>query len=679
MSAPSPYSPFLARTTRILGGVFGATVLLALLSSSSPIRWDLKALGYMMPRAGEGELPMGKSILFVSPTGEGRSADISHYGLELRTFPDGQAVWMAFREAVGAVPWDLRLAVDRDGVVWRQHDGAWVVEPQEVIQALLRDTSILAMDQATATETRRRLSLGAGHAVYTLAPNHLGFATKPAWRFPLATFARVFAVLVAWTFLVCLATRCLVRSGSSAVFAAALAVPLGLAVWIAAVYLLGLVSALAVPLAAVACVVGGTLGHLLVRAAGAGQPPPLEPGHPAVQGSSRPRRFRWLSACGVCGAAIIALWFVTCVFQMDFDGDLFTHWLPAARLHHLEGRHDVASLVAHYGVAHEATYPPAFPILLSTLMWMSNMPADASLQFGTECHVFVLLYRLCVVGLHASFLAALWGWVRQQRGSGDPSVSSTWLGAILALMGLVPLLRGQPYAAEVVLVPLVGLAVLSFIDGVGSMRHSSIYVAIGLSALCVFTKNDAMVIAPMIMGPWLLWYLLRRGWPSRSRLAADIAVLTVSALPVLLWWLDRARCGADANFMFRPVALSGLLGDLGGTARVLARACRILLAHGEWLTVPLVLVGVLSGVASRERRVMDAVGAVLVGSGILGCLGAFALVFCFSAIDPIAHMDCAYERLAYSALVAAVLFAWTRTVQSRSGPCPSGAQGGEHA
>lgn len=646
----------------VVRAAFGAllgTALIGLVSSLSPIRWDRKALGFVLPRAIDGDLPSGQSILFISPDSSGKHAAISHYGLELRTFPEGRAAWMAFREGVSDTPWDLAWTVDRTGGIFLRQGSEWLSADEGARETLLEGAVLLAADEQTALETRRRLALPPDREVRVLDASRLGFVESPRWRMPFGAIMRTFMVLLVGLMVAGAFAQWLVAGGCDPCMSMAMAFPLTLMAWCSTGYLVGFAGG-SFPLWALA---GVGLGATLLRGlwtprarrfagfkAKAG-----EDGRPAYSSTiariigAMTRMWWFLPA--------VALWGAFCLFQLDFDGDVFTHWLPSARSHYLLGRHDIAFLVKQFGVAHEATYPPGFPVFLSSLMWASGVPPSAVLDIGVPTHLFVLLYRLTTVALHGSIFAAAWGWLRQYQPKDAPKVWGVWVGLVLALMGMVPLFRGQPTAAEVFLVPIVGFAVLALADGVQWRRGVSMVAGLAFACFCVFIKNDSQVIVLLLMAPWVLWFLLRSrrwSWPS---LVTSMGLLALAALPVLTWWIDRARCGADANFMFRPVQLSEVLERprvLLGTA---GAALRLLFSQGGWLVVPLAALGLGAVLRCRPRTPVDLVGAFLVAGGLCAHLAAFGAVFAFSNSDPFMHLHAAYGRIAASAVVAAVIFA----------------------
>src|SRR3974390_371384 len=81
--------------------------------------------------------------------------------------------------------------------------------------------------------------------------------------------------------------------------------------------------------------------------------------------------------------------------RLDFDGDFFNNWLPQGRFFYFLGRHD-PSLIAQQGSWQAASYPPGYGILLSTVMWMSEMNLTASFVPGMDPSFAILIYRLLV-------------------------------------------------------------------------------------------------------------------------------------------------------------------------------------------------------------------------------------------------------------------------------------------
>ena len=67
------------------------TLSIAAAVSLSPIRWDLKSLGPVLPRLAAENLTPGEDILYVSSGTRSFDRNLVSYGLDLLTFPGGRA------------------------------------------------------------------------------------------------------------------------------------------------------------------------------------------------------------------------------------------------------------------------------------------------------------------------------------------------------------------------------------------------------------------------------------------------------------------------------------------------------------------------------------------------------------------------------------------------------------
>ena len=337
---------------------------------------------------------------------------------------------------------------------------------------------------------------------------------------------------------------------------------------------------------------------------------------------------------------LVAVFLAVFVLRLDFDGDLFTHWLPMARSHHLLGRHDVPALLDRYGLAHEATYPPGFPILISTLLWVAGADPQASLQLGDESHAAILLYRLLVAALSLSFLvaaAALASAVFRDR--------SSPLLPLVALPLLIPVFLGQPMSGEVYLVPLLGASILALWAGDAFESPSLTRVGLLLAASGLFVKREALVIVPLVVLPWYLAGALTK----RKSLAGDLAVAGLALLPFVVWRIQLAALHLRENFMFDDPAWGRLASPL--LPRLAEQALKTVLANGTWTALFLVLPAALVWNARR-----GAWRDLLVPAGIVVYAPLMAAVYVFSRSEPLHHMDTSYERLLMVAVLCGGLY-----------------------
>lgn len=648
-----------------------ATVVVCLALCLSPIRWDYKAFGFVMPRWRSGEIPAGDSIVYVTRGRTGDAAAIYKYGLPLKTFPNGDGVWVALEKSRASRGYNPGYRLDAQGrwhttekddqgSHWAQIEGM----PHRLERIAQKGTFVFESEEVRETFRDRYAGRGLSRFVVA-ASERKGFFEAPGWRLRGTLILRLVFVSIMLALTWRALSSWLFRETGEWLVSCALAVPLTLVVCSFAVYLLGFVTSSAVFFG---LLVGGGAGTWWLYRAGEGKMGDATPDDditgrmPVLRwddGAGKMPAILWDGAAGrmpaiLCAAVGLVVYLGLAALQLDFDGDLFTHWLPSARFHHLLGRHDIGTLYAEYGGAHETTYPPGFPIFLSVLMWVAGVPRDASLQFGPSTNAFTFLYRLAVPILQLSFVIGLVGYVGQRLREGVPRGIA--LGAIGLLVLLAsPVLRAQPMAGEVYLVPMVGMAALALYGGTSSGTRRLTWCGIVLAAGCLFIKNDVLLIIPALLLP--IYVVGRLSWHRAAwkAVAADAGVAVLALVPWLVWRIRLGGLGIDTNFMFDPVEPSRLMEQKSLVVALLMRALKYQFRTGGWLifavAVPALTLWRLFAAKDWRGR-----AEVLIPAGVV-CYGfGIVTIYVFSRSDPFTHFATSYGRLTASTLVCGLLY-----------------------
>jgi hypothetical protein len=624
----------MTRLYRVAAAAALATVFLGACLCFSPVRWDRKALRASWLDPVDRSLPQGTNLLYVSSDDSWPHGHVAAYGLDLTTFPDGRKAWLVFAEGNSEGPWKADVLVDPSGVFFvRAGRRGWlsVSAAPEPVRTIATTGVVLVASTDVRDQLLVRWPGLDPTRISVLSSGRAPLFEGPAARVGFGLLLRLFLA----SFVVFALAVTLWRAPAAWPSLRAFHVGLGLALLVtihaSLVFFLGRVTRNATGLTL--AVEAAALAMALTRIGQRGTTHLLAPAPPL----RRPRRVRSVVAL------LAMLYAAGFVLRLDFDGDLLTHWIPMARSHHLLGRHDVGSLIARYGVAHQVTYPPGFPILISTLLWVSGADRAASFTPGSATHALVFLYRLASAGFSFAFLAGLgsvFRAIRSERGL-------AWLIPPATSALLLPLFLGKPTSGEVVFVPIVGFAMVAFLAGHAFRRVAYTRAGLALAVLSLFFKNDAMLILPLVVLPWYL-----ASGPRFRAARWEAAVVLAAALPVVLWRLEILGLGVRSNFMFDPVSWTRLRTGLDVLPIIAANAAKILLASNFWVAFALALPPAALWDIRQRRNVWL---AVPFGTALYVPLAAG--IYVFSRSDPVFHMDTSYERLLMTAVLGAVLYA----------------------
>lgn len=619
-------------------GCLAAGLALILVLVSSPIRWDAKAFRSIWV---ESDVPLepGTRVLFVSADNEWPAGHVSDYGLELVTFPGGDSKWIVPSEGYHAGSWTPDLVLDPDGTFTPMRERGGEAKP-----SIDRSTVILVSSPELEAVIAARWPESAAATVRTLAPPRASMIGGPR----LLTGAQVgrlllFGIVVGG----CLIAAWLSSRGLRPM-ARVIAVAIALPAWVAIHTLLNFgLGKLHLPPAAGAFALEAVLLWSFVFRSLAR--PVVDRSESDARPSVSRVRVGLMCALGVLvlgqmGASIV---------RRDFDGDLLTHWLPAARSYYYVGDHDIGFLTSRFGVHHEATYPPAFPIMIASLMWVADADPARSLEPGVSTHVFVFLYRLVLALLCTAVLVGAGALVLCVA----PDAWSVAIGFPLAIVLVVPLMSGRPNAGDVFLVPFVAAALLAWLAACLLRWRALVSVAVLLGLFTLMTKNDATVIWPLVLLPWLV--LL----PDRLHLRArDVALpAALVALPWLFWKSAMMKLGAGAHFAFEPFSWTGLLARQEILGSLYARAAQLLLSIPGWVPILLLLpASVVWLIATRRWRELP----IPLGAGAYVAL--LPLICSFAQGERMGHLDVSFERIASSGFVSLLFFGLSVVLRSHA-------------
>ncbi len=623
------------------------TFLIAVMVSLSPIRWDIKAFGPVLPQVEAPGLEANSNVLFVSADNEWENGHFAQYGLDMVTFPKGKFQWMIFKEGDrGVYTWPTNWMIDQAGRLYRSgSDQVWpsTADAPDDLKQFIKFGQVVVRTTNTKVKLLERWPELTEAMILTMKAGTSRFIEIPRVRITLAQCLRLF--LLVFIFVVPMVFGgWIVKEDHYEVrklLNAALVFPGVLVLHTALVYLLGNITSSGISTALLVELISaiGLLGFMCRGFSNNSGVRELKP----EDGNRRPLH-RWLLAAA-------ALIFVSSsMLRLDFDGDMLTQYLPVARYHYLEGRHDPRALISRYGVMTQATYPPGFPISISSLMWVSEVNKDA-VGFNYPTNLMVFLYRLLLTALHLSFLVAL-GALLNCLGNGKHGFN--WLLPLVAISFLLPLFLGQPGAAEVYLIPLVGFSIVAVYAGAQLNQSAYIHLGLFIGAAMVFVKKEGILIFCLIVLTWYVAAKFRSGRFSLRETAGHLATAIIGLSPFLIWRLKLGEIARSEYFFYQRPSLSRLMANWALLGKIVEKATKILLANNYWVILFLLLPLIIVYSCSSRWLWKDQV----IPLGIALYATAMTCVFVFSQHPggPIEQMDVSYDRLMATPVLAAILY-----------------------
>lgn len=610
-----------------------AAVLLAA-ASVVPLRFDLRTF-QVQARLEPLGLPRASDFLVLTRDNSIAAAELAQFALAHWSFPHGVRYWLTLAETRDGAWNGGFLAVDERGTflrpVARNHGWSFEAAPRPSwLPVVVARAAVVYDTQATRDAFEQRVpELLAAKRVFvagTERPAQVPL-TRPHLLLSPLRLLRLAAVLGTLVSALMLLRRAVGNHAPASVriLATAVGVNAGWAVLIAAVYVAGELQpglGRAVPFGL--WLAGGAVAWRLA---------------PAERTSPVHDEPAWRAAL----AAAIVLYAAVVVLRLDFDGDTYTTYIPVARYMHLLGHHDprdpgVVSLVQG------AVYPPGFPTLLALPLWVMDQPGEASFALGPETSAAVLLYRTLVVTLDVAFLAALAAFLAGPA-RGTPHLA---LAGVLGALALAPMLRGAHTAAETLLVPLLGTALVALAAGRRARQPVLAATGLFLGGFLTLVKLDGLPALVLLVLPvWLAaaepGLALASPW---RRARPLVGALALGLLPFVVW-----RCtGPATNPAFADTRLAHAVAQLPTLG---VEAFKLLVRHDLWLPLFVLLPAAVVSRARRGARWRD----WLVPLGVAAQCGAWVAVYAFSTLAVHDHMATSLPRIAVAPALAALLYA----------------------
>lgn len=599
-----------------------------------PLRFDLRTFQLQAQLEPLG-LPRGADFLALTRDNSVAGAELAQFALAHWSFPRGARHWLTLAETSSDVWSGGFLAVDARGrfersVALARGSRFEPAARPAWLDAAVRDAAVVydspatrALFEARLPELRgaRRVFVAAGERPAAVPLDDPRLVLSPTRALRLAAVLGILTAAGLWL------RRSVGRGAPPAwrALATAAGVTAGLAALVATVYVAGQLRP----------GLGGAAPFAL-WAAGlvvAWRSAPAERAAPAGRAN------RWRAPLLVAASLYAAV----LVLRLDFDGDTYTTYVPVARYLHLLGQHDprdpgVAALVQG------AVYPPGFPALLALPLWVMDQPREASFALGADTAAVVLLYRLALVTLDVSFLVALAAFLAGLP-RGTPHLA---LAGVLGALAVAPVLRGAHTAAETLLVPLLGTALVALAAG----RHAGLTLlsasGLFLGGLLTLVKLDGLpCLALLVLPVWLATPSARARQASLGRREGPLAVaLLLGLAPFAVW---RAS-GPAANPAFAGASAADALARLPGLA---AEAFKLLVKHELWLPLLVLLPAALVWRVARRAPLRG----LLPPLGVAAQCALWVGVYAFSTLGALDHMQASLPRIVLAPALGALIYA----------------------
>lgn len=606
----------------VLGGPLALAALVLLLAGALPLRFDLRTFQMQARLNGLG-LPRGADFLVLTADNEIESAELSAFALSHWSFPRGTRHWVTLQERSHGVWAGGFRGVDAQGRFHEPvvtHEG-WGWKPAEVPAWVseVAERGALVYDSAATRQAfeARVPSLAGAKRVFVLSGDQarrvpvsrprLGLGSSSWWR-----LATVFGVMLVGGVLALRHTS----AAALALLAACAGGAAAFALWLGSVYALGQ----AWPGA------WGPMGILLWLT---GAVLVSRPGPPIAFRLPRGRVLAAVATALVAYTAVATL-------RLDFDGDCYTTYLQVARYYYWAGQH-LPQDPGVAGLVQGGVYPPAFAVLLSVPLWVTDQPRDASLALGPATSLAVVLYRWAIVALNLGVFMALYAYLRALPGGS----AAAGLGGVVALLLTMPTFRGQHVAAETLLLPWLAMALIASLAGRRFDRPLLAWAGLLVGGLLTLVKLDGLPFLVLLVLPAAL--AVRTGWSWR-REGLVATGLALGLVPYVVW---RAS-GPLANPAFGQLAPAQVPGQLAG---LVVQAFKLVVKHELWLPL---LVALPVAVLWRRR---EGLRAFLPAAGVLAMSAMWICVYAISTQGTLKHMETSLPRIMLGPALAATLYA----------------------
>ncbi len=630
------------------------TMAIALLVCLYPIRWDKKALGPVLPQFNSSEMAHSPQILFVSKDNDWENGHYAQYGFDMIAFPHGKVDWMVFKEGWRESPWQARWMIDEEGNIYSPGgDNSWymVENASEGSISFPGSASVIVSDPDTRAKLLKRWPSLSEDKVLLMSNEPVSFWESPRIRIGLSQFIRIFVLVFLLVVMFAFLSAVTGENGRGWVWLnLGLAVPSVLIPHTIVVYFLGKITSEAISLSFILeFVIAIGLTVYIQKKKVPANKPPIKKTFPDIWHSMGRKDI--LRPESLILAALLLLYISFSCLKLDFDGDMFTQYVPVAQYHYLAGSHDPKALMERFGIMTQATYPPGFPILISTLMWAGDLPKETPLKFGYQANLAIFLYRFMISILHLSFLLSAGGLFRLLQKDEN---SWGWLLPTLAIPLILPLFLGRPEASEVFLVPVVGFSILALLAG--DELNNPLYTNLGLffGGYGMFLKKEGFLIFVLIVMPWYLAGRLRSSKLSLRAIAINSTCLLIGISPFLFWKLGLNSLHIPEYFFYENPSLAKLAASGPLLKGVIEKAIKILLANNYWVALFLIFPLAVSYDWLWCRRWKQA----CIPLGAMAYIFSMTFVYLFSRHPEGAavHMDVSYERILAVGILSVILY-----------------------
>jgi hypothetical protein len=335
---------------------------------------------------------------------------------------------------------------------------------------------------------------------------------------------------------------------------------------------------------------------------------------------------------------LAVLYVAVAVLRLDFDGDTYSTYLPVAKYYLWHGHHDTGEPGLRPFVQ-ASTYPPGFPVALALAFWGADLPRDGSLRLDDALSAAIFFYRLIAAGLGLALMLSVSGYMRTLGAATALAPVAACAGTLL----LLPSIRGLHMAAETLLVPLFGCALVGVLAarrlGAAPLAAAAYFIA----GVLTFLKLDGVPYLLFLIVPAAMSVRADWGWRTAARLAACACA---GLAPFAVW---RAT-GPTANASFaRPADLETALVSLRSLAPI---AAKVLVRSELWTALALLVAAVLFRFAGiRDPR------ALLLPAGVAALTVGWVVLLTFSTIGRESHLELSYARIMLAPAFAGWLYA----------------------
>ena len=609
-----------------------------------PIQWDKKSLRVVSIQS-DPPVQSGSDILYVSRSTIFSNRTIASYGLDLLSFPSGKDQWLVLDdEGVQQFPWPTYI----DGKGRFFYRGNEDGRSEQKAKGIAETGVVVVEDETVAKELLERWPDLSASKVVTKVPSPAGF-----FGYGSQSLSVIQVVRVLWI--------CLLYAGIAfvlsflfrdVVLACGFAFPLLLFGLISLIYLSGFFSSN--PEFWGVAILTLVLAFFLIKIANRVD---TRIENYSVWPLSTQNKLLSARAFAVVISTGLFAYLLFVALNMDFDGDLFTHWLPSARSHYYNGHHDIEFLLTRYGGAHETTYPPGFPIFLSLLMWVANVNPVRSMQLGAESSLMIYLYRIYFGLFFFSLIVTMFRVFSVQDCKRD---WQCWVSAPLLLLMFIPFLSGKPYSAEILFVPCVGFAILAFVTAAHSGESKWLYVGTVLTIFLLLIKNESILVVPLVVFPWIILVAAEPGCSEsfRSNILKFIISIGIAAIPYLTWKISILPYEIDQNFMFDPVSLPLSPEQMNTLKNVYLHFITTSIKSGTWILffclIP--VASILSCIGQKAKIMKFVLARLAIPAALLIYFFGVPIIYVFTRSEPIHHFDTSFNRLSLSAAIGAVIY-----------------------